>query len=645
MRNTAADILGPLDGLTAAQISARFQTIMAAEEWAAPQLSDAMFSEMVRTMYARPRMFTYIDLFCGAGGSSIGLTMAGGHLLLAANHSKRAIETHSANFPDSEHACADLNHYDMRKLPLGAQVLWASPICTEISPAGGRKRTSKNRSSKNRTSPDQQELMKFGPVPKDVFERTRATAHDVIRATELHRFPMVIVENVVEFARDWELFGWWLDGMKFLGYQHQIVCVSSAHVGGPTNPHAPQRRDRLYVVFNRKDVARPDVEPRPLSRCGTCGDVAGMQWWKKPDGDITASGRRFRVGKYGVRTGQYVYRCPNAECKHSIVTPYERPAASVIDWSDLGVRIGDRAKGDELSPNTIRRIERGLRMFGRPIHATVAGNTYERPGYTRAWPADLTPFMARTQTASDALACPPLLVNSNHDDDRAYPADRTPFPSRTTKIGDGIATTGGCLVKNYGGNADDRDMVKPLSEPFATVTTKDHHGVAFLDANGGNWNTEPAPVTEPFRTRTTREWEALVTMPAGAMVDTLRNNATPRPASEPFTTVAAGGNHHGLVVPYYTKGRATSTDEPFPTTTVKDRFGLASGDDLDVMQAFYRMVQWHEQARAQRFPACYEITGNLGERTAQAGNAVSCNVAQWLGERVSEALNRTAAQV
>lgn len=40
---------------------------------------------------------TFTDIFCGAGGSSIGLTEAGLELRLAANHWDRAIATHSMN--------------------------------------------------------------------------------------------------------------------------------------------------------------------------------------------------------------------------------------------------------------------------------------------------------------------------------------------------------------------------------------------------------------------------------------------------------------------------------------------------------------------------------------------------------------------
>lgn len=77
---------------------------------------------------------TFTDIFCGAGGSSTGLVSAGYELKLAANHWARAIETHAANHTTADHLCADVNNYDMRRLPK-TDILWASPICTEMSPA------------------------------------------------------------------------------------------------------------------------------------------------------------------------------------------------------------------------------------------------------------------------------------------------------------------------------------------------------------------------------------------------------------------------------------------------------------------------------------------------------------------------------
>jgi DNA (cytosine-5)-methyltransferase 1 len=136
----------------------------------------------------------------------------------------------------------------MRRLPK-TDILWASPICTEMSPAGGRRRTRGQMAL---------ELEEFGSVPAAAWERTRATAYDVIRATEVHRYKAILCENVVEFAVDWELFDWWRKGMEMLGYNSQIVSASSAHIGGDDNDPAPQWRDRIYIVFTR-----------PASRCPT----------------------------------------------------------------------------------------------------------------------------------------------------------------------------------------------------------------------------------------------------------------------------------------------------------------------------------------------------------------------------------------
>ncbi|MFE7137570.1 hypothetical protein ACFVAG_07460 [Streptomyces sp. NPDC057644] len=50
------------------------------------------------------------------------------------------------------------------------------------------------------------------------------------------------------------------------------------------------------------------------------------------------------------------------------------------------------------------------------------------------------------------------------------------------------------------------------------------------------------------------------------------------------------------------------------------------------------MLQPVEQLAARRFPGDSIVRGNKSEQTVQAGNAVSCNVAQWLGSRVAAVL-------
>jgi DNA (cytosine-5)-methyltransferase 1 len=513
---------------------------------------------------------TFTDIFCGAGGSSIGLTDAGFELKLAANHWARAIETHSANFRDAEHLCADVNNYDMRRLPR-TDVLWASPICTEISPAGGRRRSGATRG--------QMDLFDDGSVAAAAFDRTRATAYDVIRATEVHRYTAVLIENVVEFATDWELFDWWLDGMVKLGYNRQIVSVSTAHVGGADNPWAPQWRDRLYIVFTRTGIPLPDVAPRPVAWCPTCDAIVyAAQSWKDP--------RRPKIGKY---RQQYVYRCPNVKCRHAEVEPYVAPAAAAIDWSDVGQRIGDRSR--PLAPATLRRINAGLDLFARPV-----------------------------------------MVNANHDDDRMYPADGMPLPSRTTKIGDGLACPP--MLVPAGGTWN--DTASSVNDPMRTRTARETEGLcvpgAFVTMQ--RTHNRPRGVDEPLAPLTTGLNHALTT--TEPFITVLRNNATAQPIDEPLATITTS-RAHSLVIPYRRGARPTTTREPLHTLHTRDSAGLLR-TAIEVDDCHFRMLKPREHLRAQRFPDTYVVHGNKGEQTMQAGNAVSANVAQWIGQQVAKVL-------
>lgn len=497
-------------------------------------------------------MATVIDLLCGAGGSSTGLVEAGHELLLGINHWRRAIETHAANHPDADHACIDISGFPMRHLP-NADILWASVICTEISPAGGRRRQS--------AQTDLLTLVEdkddWEALTKDAFERTRVTGWCVVRAAEAKKFRVVVVENVVEFGIDWILFPTWIQAMVTLGYDYQITCVSSAHVGDETNLRAPQWRDRMYVTFTLKTMRKPDLAPRPLAFCLECGeDVNGVQSWHVEG---------TRIGKY---RRDYVYRCPNAGCRHAVVEPYVRPASDIIDWGDLGTRIGDRKK--PLAPTTMDRINAGLAKFPhRPSSITL---THGRDG-----------------------------------GDRAYALEDRPLPTRTAKQGD-----------------------------------------ALLVPTGGSWNTDAARVDVPLRTRTTRESEALVTIEP--FIVEYRNHSTASPASEPLAGVTAQGNHHGLVtggrVPEqarntlvipYRKAAVRTAAEPVHTLATRDSAALVRSAPA-VEDCYFRMLKPREQLEGQRFPSDYIVYGTQAEQTMQAGNAVSVNVAAWIGRRLEAVL-------
>ncbi|MFD6415961.1 DNA cytosine methyltransferase [Streptomyces sp. NPDC060194] len=296
----------------------------------------------------------FTDLFCGLGGSTQGLSEAGMTPRLAMNHNGIQVAAHAANHPDCEHLVEDINAFDKRSLP-STRVLWGSPICTEISPAGGRKRTRGQIALL-----DEDGNLSDG---QPEFTRTRATALDIIAATEVHRYDVIICENVPEFFLDWELFDWWVNGFKILRYNHQIVCASSAHLGDEDNKKAPQNRPRGYVVFTREGIPLPDLEVRPAALCPGCGPVQARQVWRNP--------RRRKMGSWGV---QYDYRCPDTRCGF-ILDPTVRPIGDVIDWSAPGTRIGDgrpdRKRFTPYAASTRERVAAGLAKFGHDPHVTM----------------------------------------------------------------------------------------------------------------------------------------------------------------------------------------------------------------------------------------------------------------------------------
>lgn len=89
----------------------------------------------------------YIDLFCGAGGTSTGVEKARleneqcAKVIACVNHDKNAIASHAANHPDALHFTEDIRTLNLSPLvshlqkcraeyPEALIVLWASLECT-----------------------------------------------------------------------------------------------------------------------------------------------------------------------------------------------------------------------------------------------------------------------------------------------------------------------------------------------------------------------------------------------------------------------------------------------------------------------------------------------------------------------------------
>ena len=158
-----------------------------------------------------------IDLFAGAGGFTTGAEMAGVEVVWAANHWPEAVEVHASNHPGTKHACQDLHQTDWRTVP-AHDLLMASPACQGHSRARGKE--------------------------KPHHDALRSTAWAVVSAAEFHKPPLVIVENVPEFAK-WALYPAWCSAMVALGYALSPMILDAADHG------VPQNRRRLFIVGTR----------------------------------------------------------------------------------------------------------------------------------------------------------------------------------------------------------------------------------------------------------------------------------------------------------------------------------------------------------------------------------------------------------
>lgn len=604
---------------------------------------------------------TITDLFCGAGGSSLGAEIAGGELRLGLNHWQRAIETHATNFQHADHDCEDVSSLttaQIRRYP-DSDILLASPECTNHSLAKGARRR----------KPQAGSLFEDGPAGDAEQDRSRATMWDVVRFAEQkllkgRPYKAIVVENVVDAFKwghedDGGLFMAWLQAMRALGYEHEVVWLNSMFC-----PPTPQSRDRMYVVFWRRGLRRPNLRVEPPSWCPGCERIVdGRQTWKKAGPRVW--------GRYGA---QYFYTCPDC---HGAVLPGAFPAASAIDWQLPAERIGDRKR--PLAQATRERIRRGLERLarepfairlthgGQPRPATlplvtltqrhdlamvmpVAGNTFERTPGNRARHADLQPADTIHGTLDRALVVPPMGAVKPRD------AETAPGPTQTTTtrpalvtgyVDGGVARIadrepantfragGGSVGLVYANRAN--GVPRPADEhPAQAVCTGGHLAVVMRNNTArGDQGQMSTPAHEPIRTLTTAGHQSLV------MANT--QHGVPRPAErDPAQTLRTEGGL-ALVVPYNAGVDPRRADtEPTSTLTTRDRAAVVfTNEEIDDCR--FRMFALHEIADAMVMRwhtdgAEYVVLGNKRERMAQYGNAVTPPAMELLVGRLLEVL-------
>lgn len=526
------------------------------------------------------------DQFCGAGGSSLGVRKAsakyGGNIevSLAMNHWKIAIETHSANFPDTDHDCADMSAVDPRRYP-HADILITSPECTNHSLAKGVKRNL------------QQTATLFGNIEVDpAAERSRATMWDVPRFAEYHKYKAIIVENVVD-ARSWVLWEPWLHSMHKLGYLHKCVYLNSMHAH-PT----PQSRDRMYVVFWRKGDTAPNLEITPEAYCDNCSKyVDSVQSWKNP---------KKKFGKY---KQQYIYRCPH--CSEA-VEPLYYSAFNCIDWTLPSQKIGDRKK--PLASNTMQRIQYGLDKYGnQPLtlytdHTSVIDRVHSMND----------PLYTQTTRQVASLLCPGFLskqYGGGFDPKLSPVGFDHALGTITTSDHHGLVMLPQIITTRYTSGIACR--VKGIHEIFPTQPGDPSHallGVPFM--------------VENFGTSTAKGLDKAI----GCQTTKENYGITSTESVNAFLSY------------YYGKITTSSLTDPIGTMTTKDRAALVFNPvaNIDINDCTYRMLKAHEIQAAMAFDNDYIIIGDSKQKVKQLGNAVTPPAMELLIDRVLKPMLSTS---
>lgn len=638
-----------------------------------------------------------IDQFCGAGGSSQGVRNAGAIVRLAMNHNPVAIASHSANFPDVDHACEDIRDLDPRKFPK-VDILISSPECRARSYARG-----KGRREQNEPLFETEEER----VAREMAQRSRATMDQVIRWLRVHNYQAAIVENVGELV-DWWDFDAWLKEVDKLGYRVQFCWFNSMFFGGGKDgAHPPQSRDRLYLALTKKRNRKPDLEFRPRAWCARCqADVDAVQRLRDP-------GRRRKM----CYRRQYDYGCPTCGAE---AFPYVAPAAAAIDWRIPTTPIGDRKT--PLKPATLRRIREGLLRYGWVPQAVPVERPHRNGELEVKMPRPVG-LPARTQTGRNetGLVQPPLIItNREHSTPETVEDPTTAMltglhhllvterrntaprgleePTSTVAAGGThhllVGHPDGLVVSNFSPG-----WVRPVGElPTGAVTGTDHH--ALLLPTNGNLRRARDPHGEVAPTQTGDKGHAVIEVP---LIDVYDGVA--RPVSSPMPTQTAVQGD-GLVVPAGGgwADRATDAAVPFPTQTGRGSRGLLRLPDGLVVQVGgntwartgsacrvrpsawpmraqtgtlqealvtvppdflapyrppappssgwvdeaalealvnacgYRMFTWPEIRSVMAFEPFYILHGNQREKVYQLGQAVTPPVMAWIFRRVAESL-------
>lgn len=522
----------------------------------------------------------YVDLFCGAGGTSTGVESAKingakcAKVIACVNHDANAIASHAANHPEALHFTEDIRTLKLsslvkrlaemkEKYPNAKVVLWASLECTNFSKAKGG-------------------------LPRDAD--SRILAEHLFRYIEAINPDFIQIENVEEFM-SWgdvdkngkpvsmdkgKSYTRWVRNVKRYGYNFDHRILNAADYGAYTS------RKRFFGIFAKKGL--PIVFPE-ATHC--------------KDGSNTIFGT---LEKW-------------------------RPVRECLDFEDDGDSIFGRKK--PLVEATLERIYAGLIKFvaGGKNAFIVKYNSvnketgkYVPPSIDEPCPTVSTQNrlgVAQVSFLSKQFSGDPMSKNISVD-----------APAGAITCIDHHA-----FISAYYGNGHNHsiDSASPV------ITTKDRLSLIqtehFIDMQYGNGT--PSSLEKPANTVTTNPKFNLVAVTRRYLLNPQYKSAGGSIDKPCFTLIARMDKMPPYLVATETGDAVIevySTDSPM-TAKIKEFMALYGIIDIKM-----RMLKVAELKKIMSFPENYVLVGTQAEQKKFIGNAVEVTMARVLCEAISKKL-------
>ena len=546
----------------------------------------------------------YIDLFCGAGGTSTGVENARyedeqcAKVVACVNHDANAIASHAANHPDALHFTEDIRTLELSPLvahvermkkiyPDALVVLWASLECTNFSKAKGGQ-------------------------PRDADSRT--LAEHLFRYIEAINPDYIQIENVEEFMSWGDMdekghpvskdkgrcYEKWKRNVRKYGYDFDWRILNAADYGAYTT------RKRFFGIFAKRGL--PIVFPEPTHCKDGKSDMFGkLEKWK--------------------------------------------PVKEVLDFSDEGDSIFCRKK--PLAEKTLERIYAGLIKF------VAGGKDAFISRYNTARPQDTVKSIDEPcgvlTTANRFAKVQVSFLSKQFSGQPDCKNISVEGPAGTITCKDHHA-----FVSAYYGNGHNHSVELPAP----TVTTKDRLALinsVFIDNQYGTG--KPTSINQPVGTVTTVPKFNMVSCKPWIMNTAFSNVGSS--IEQPSQTITANRKWHYLMNPQFASAggsvnnpcftliarmdkmppylveveggigiQVTPVDSPM---TIKIKEFMALYGIIDIKM---RMLRIAELKKIMGFPEDYVLIGPQSDQKKFIGNAVEVNMARVLCEAICKEIIR-----